>query len=185
MVVWDSRDLTTGTEHVAGQRYSSSGSGTGPELLPGTGAELCREPAVASLPLGKLVIAFQCRPTKESPFTVRWYRFDASGSKLGGYAIPLGSEAGNAYADVAALPDGTFVLTWTRIQPDQTGDVIVQRFNSNGSPKGNEVMVNTFTQGNQDYSKVAALSNARFVVVWESKDQDGSDFGVFARVFDF
>jgi hypothetical protein len=47
--------------------------------------------------------------------------------------------------------------------------------------RGSEFVVNTYTYGPQSYPSVAAAADGRFVVVWQSLNQDGSNEGVFAR----
>lgn len=52
-------------------------------------------------------------------------------------------------------------------------------------PQGTEVQVNTYTTGNQGLPEVASDAQGRYVVVWESSDdQDGSSWGVFAQRYD-
>jgi hypothetical protein len=48
---------------------------------------------------------------------------------------------------------------------------------------GSEFLATSFTAGRQADAAVAVDSNGDFVVTWESLDQDGSDYGVFARRF--
>ncbi|HEY7574498.1 MAG TPA: RTX toxin, partial [Thermoanaerobaculia bacterium] len=48
---------------------------------------------------------------------------------------------------------------------------------------GPEFPVNTYTTGAQTAPAVAAADSGGFVLAWESLNQDGSQLGVFARVF--
>jgi|KBSSwiStaDraftv2_1062776.scaffolds.fasta_scaffold42636_3 hypothetical protein len=52
-----------------------------------------------------------------------------------------------------------------------------------GVPIGPEFRANTYTTGVQSGVSVAADPEARFVVVWESDGQDGSDLGIFGQFF--
>lgn len=49
---------------------------------------------------------------------------------------------------------------------------------------GNEVLVNTATADDQDFSKVIALSGGGYMTLWESNLQDGDFGGIFGQVFD-
>ncbi len=49
---------------------------------------------------------------------------------------------------------------------------------------GSAIVVNEYTTGVQRRSVIAGSDSGAFVVVWESEDQDGDDFGIFARLFD-
>jgi len=93
------------------------------------------------------------------------------------------------------------VVVWTQGDEHQTG-IAGRIFQSNGTATGPEFQVNTNTPFSQEDPSVAADSNGRFVVVWNSTicdgvlwdgkpaenplciPQDGWDYGVFARQFD-
>ena len=46
-----------------------------------------------------------------------------------------------------------------------------------------DFLANKFTSQNQQYPSICALTSETFAVAWESYTQDGSEFGVYARVF--
>jgi hypothetical protein len=50
--------------------------------------------------------------------------------------------------------------------------------------EGAEFQVNTYTTGSQGRPSVGAAANGSFIVVWQSLDQDGSNYGVFGRRYD-
>ena len=56
-----------------------------------------------------------------------------------------------------------------------------QRYASSGSPLGPEFQINTYVTNHQGAPTVAADGTGKFVVVWNSLLQDGSDFGVFGQ----
>jgi hypothetical protein len=49
---------------------------------------------------------------------------------------------------------------------------------------GSEFKVNVYTTGFQTTSAVSSTPDGRFVVVWQSKYQDGSNYGIFGRRYD-
>ncbi len=51
-------------------------------------------------------------------------------------------------------------------------------------PLGEELEINTCTDGNQRFSRIASDESGNFVVVWQSQNQDGSGYGIFARCYD-
>ena len=95
-------------------------------------------------------------------------------------ALTIGGD--RQWSSVAIDDAGDFVVTWTSYGEDGTGNgagagvngqngVYARRFNSNGtSPSSdpNEFLVNTFTAGNQQYSRVAMDAAGDFVITWES-----------------
>ncbi|PSL17591.1 calcium-binding protein [Shimia abyssi] len=51
------------------------------------------------------------------------------------------------------------------------------------TPIGSDFQVNSHTPNDQQTASVASLQNGGYVVVWESYQQDGSQWGVFGQVF--
>jgi hypothetical protein len=94
--------------------------------------------------------------------------------------------------DVQTLPAtamdsaGDFVVVWqSRAQDQPTGTaegVYGQRYDSSGTPRGAEFLVNNTVLGNQMRPQVATDAAGNFVVVWESPDASG--VGIFARRYD-
>jgi hypothetical protein len=68
--------------------------------------------------------------------------------------------------------DGTIQLNYQTVSDPQA---IAQ---------GPQQPVGTFTKGNQVQPAVASDADGNYVVVWNSPDQDGNGFGVFARRYD-
>ena len=90
-----------------------------------------------------------------------------------------------SYASVASDASGNFVVVWTSKGQDGSGyGIIGRRFGANGTPRGSEFAVNTYTTNDQNHVTVAADAIGNFVVVWDSQGQDGDSFGVFGQRFD-
>ena len=87
--------------------------------------------------------------------------------------------------ELASDGDGDFVVTWTsRWQDGAASGVFARRFTSAGAPQGLDFQVNSYTKGYQGYPDIVAETNGDFVVAWQSFNQDGFGYGVFARRFD-
>ena len=108
----------------------------------------------------------------------------------GAEATPVGDEfqvnqftsSAQDIPQVAALPDGGFVVVWQSKYVDGDQDaILVRRYTAAGAPAGDELQLNEFTTGNQQRPAVAVDSGGKFVVVWQSYQQDGSDFGIIGR----
>ncbi len=85
---------------------------------------------------------------------------------------------------ITTLSGGGWVVTWTSLQQDgDGGGVYQQAFNAEGEAIGGEIRVNIFTAGSQVLPEIRALANDAWIVVWESGDQDGSDKGIYQRLF--
>ena len=102
----------------------------------------------------------------------------------------LSSNANQTNPSVTALKNGDFVVTWQgNYQDGGTGDsytgVFGQRFGADGTAKGDEFQVNTYTYQSQQEPSIAALDGGGFVVTWESNHQDySSTFGIYGKLYD-
>jgi hypothetical protein len=68
---------------------------------------------------------------------------------------------------------------------DTLSNIEALRFNKiKVASEASEFRVNTYTDGRQWISSIAALTNGGFVVSWESISQDGSGHGIYAQRYD-
>ena len=159
----------------------------GPEFqVHSTTAGQQRNPAVAADGLGNFVVAWQSYPQDGSNYGVIGQRFNSAGAKVGSEFqvnnYTTGLQTGPA---VAADSSGNFVVLWGSVGPDGSNyGVVGQRFDPGGGELGSEFQVNSYTTSIQRFPAVAADGAGNFVVVWDSFNQDGSDYGVFGQRFD-
>lgn len=109
--------------------------------------------------------------------------YDAQGAPLGPQLqvndLTLG---GQDLPDLAAAPDGSFVVTWTE-WPNGSGGggdgsglgVRARHLSSDGVPRSSSVLVNSSTTGNQNYPSVSVLPGGNFLIAWSSEVSSGSD----------
>ncbi|MEW6536806.1 MAG: hypothetical protein AB1454_14445 [Candidatus Auribacterota bacterium] len=87
------------------------------------------------------------------------------------------------YPSIASNGD-TYLIVWESYAHDGQYDGIFARvFDKQGNPVTGQIPVNQYTANNQQ-SPCAASDGTNYLVAWMSKDQDGSDNGIFARIFD-
>ena len=87
----------------------------------------------------------------------------------------------HSYPAVCTQPDG-FVVAW-ETSGDEGSDVVVQRLDGDGRPIGTPERANQESSGDQQLPDIACHSDGSFLVVWESRGQDGDGLGIFARNF--
>ncbi len=135
----------------------------------------------------------------DGDFVVAWQSFGQDGSENGVFArrfnfagVPQAAEFRvNAYitstqaqAAVSVDAAGAFVVTWeSNLQDGSNYGVFGRRFDAAGVPQATEFQVNTYTATTQGVPAVAAAPAGDFVIAWQSTEQDGSSFGVFAQRF--
>ncbi len=84
---------------------------------------------------------------------------------------------------VARDTDGDFVVTWSSWNATTDWDIYAQRFDASGQAKGGIFRVNSTTASTQRYSAVAMDAQGDFVITWQSLNQDGSGYGIYAQVY--
>jgi hypothetical protein len=184
-VVWTSRGSSgtdTSYDSIQGQRYASNGSALGAEFQVNTYTSLYqRHPAVAADSAGGFVVVWESRRssgTDSSLHSIQGQRYASDGSMRGvQFQVNTFTTADQTSPSVAAAADGDFVVTWDNmgsISP-QLNDVSGQRYASDGSMRGGEFQVNSYTSGAQGGSAVALDSEENFVVVWHSSGSSGTD----------
>ena len=96
----------------------------------------------------------------------------------------IGQQGG---ASLAPAPAGGFVAAWTALggQDGYGNGIFGQRFASGAVRLGSEFQINSYTLDGQGSAAIASDAQGRFVVAWDSYEQDGAPYqGVFAQRFD-
>lgn len=181
IVTWIDADFNTSAgRYIRAQLYAPDGSPVGGEL---TLASLNGgiQPAVAGLAGGGFVLIWQTGG-------IRMQLFDGDGVALAPATTIISSTIDHSSigrADVAALPDGGFAVSWHDSRPaggDTTGlGVHVQRFDPSGAAVGGDVLVNTTTAGNQADPSITALAGGGYVLTWTDR---GAGWVIKAQLFD-
>jgi hypothetical protein len=154
-----------------------------------------RDPRVVALPSSRVIVIWvddSSEGTDDSGSSIQGRFFTTDGSPLGPRFQVNTTVLGNqTVPDVAAAPDGRFVVTWeseSSTGSDDSGTSIqLRRFDAEGNPLGSDQQVNTFVSSDQRNARVACAGNGSFVVVWDSDGSSGNDdssLSVQARIFD-
>jgi hypothetical protein len=171
---------------VYGQRFDSNGNKVGSEFQVNTWTtDLQWFPSITTLSNGGFVVVWQGKGQDGSGWGVYGQRFDSNGNKVGSeFQVNTWTTNDQEYPSITSLSNGGFVVVWDSDGQDGSGyGVYGQRFDSNGNKVGSEFRVNTWTTDWQMEPSITSLSNGGFVVVWQSNWQDGSEYGVFGRIF--
>lgn len=139
-------------------------------------------PSIAALADGSYIVAWTSDRQDGSGNGIYAQRFDSNGTPIDSEfrvnATTLGHQAN---AQVAALSEGGFVITWVSDRQDGSFyGIHAQRFNVNGNPIGDEFQVNTDTRLTRE-PDLAVLNDGSFIIIWSAPDESRS--GVFAQRF--
>lgn len=197
-VVWN--DGLPGAATISGCVFDSAGA---PVLVNGgtnifqvssqtyTGAA---QPALSILSDGRFVVAWEATGSGEtgagaSASFVAARIFNANGTPAGNdFQVNSTADGVQGQASIAALPDGRFFIAWLSMDAGESGAGATQGlirgrlFNTDGSPDGNDIQINTSVVGQQNRPTAIALSDNRIVVSWQSADTSESGAGASGTV---
>lgn len=138
--------------------------------------------AIAMDTTGNFVVAWSSETQNGGASGVYAQRYTASGEKLGNEFTVSSSSLAQSAPAIAMSATGSFVITWTtRNSGIGEYDVYAQRYDSVGAAQGSSFLVNNYTLGWQTSAVVAMDDSGDFVIAWQSRNQDGSGDGVYAR----
>ncbi|MEZ5935207.1 MAG: LamG-like jellyroll fold domain-containing protein [Alphaproteobacteria bacterium] len=187
VVAWQSTGQDGDSTGIYAQRYDSAGNTVGTEFQVNTTTTDAQEaPAITAFADGGFIVTWESRNQDGSNWGVYAQRYDSAGSAVGSeFRVNSWTFNEQRSPDIAALADGGFVVTWqSKDQDFSNWGVFAQRYDAAGAAVGPEFVVNTNWSGEQKEPSVAALDDGGFVVVWQSKDQDGDNWGIFAQRYD-
>ncbi len=150
------------------------------------------DPAAAADLQGNHIVVWVSTPQYDGLPGIYARRFNSNG-------VPVADEfqissfwAPHHNPDVAMGPLGNFVVVaenyWIETPPGSSNALIssgvtARIFNAQGIPQSDEFTVHQNSSGFQGTPVVAMDSLGRFVVVWQSWQNDGDGFGIYARQF--
>lgn len=195
--VWSDASLTGDTSGTGlkGRLLDDEGKPVGTEfLVNGQTAGAQDSPAVAGLAAGGFVVAWtDASGTADTSSTgIKARLFNSDGVATGAEFLVNTATAGiQAQASVAALADGTFVVTW-RDDSLTGGDSSVssikaRHYSATGQALGGEFLVNTATESRQEAPDITALESGGFVITWSDSSRVGGDSSkdaIKVQVFD-
>lgn len=140
-------------------------------------------PAVCATSDGGFAVAYAVLDNKRKPAGIRLQRVDATGKRLGDEIDVATQHRTTAIEPAVIASDQTLVVAWLDAASD--GDdygVLARRLDLQGKPRGDAFVVNTARKGPQTAVALAAHTDGRLLIAWNSPD--GDDTGIFAQCFD-
>ncbi len=195
VVTWNDEYTDGSYSNTRAQRYASSGAPLGTEFQVNTYTIGYQSGGRAAMDAaGNFVIAWysedEAAAQDGSYSGVFAQRYDSSGARVGTeFQVSTSTLGYQSSPDVAAADNGNFVVAWGTFYGTYGGDghlggITAQRFDSNGQKLGSEFQVNTYTIDRQSSAEIAMAADGKFVVLWNSNGQDGSNFGGFGQRYD-
>lgn len=184
IVVWVSAQQDGSGRGVVGRLFAADGTPSPEAIINTFTAGDQRDPAVAMTPDGRFVVVWASTDQDGSGFGVYAQAFLASGAPVGPETrVNATTDGDQRNPAVAMAADGRVVVVWQSQGQDGSGWGIYGRAYAADGTAGPEVRVNNVVVGDQVNPAVAAAPDGRFVVVWQSNEQDGNGWGVYGRSF--
>jgi len=142
-------------------------------------------PSVSGLNDGGFVVAWSGEGQGDD-YGIYGQRYNSTGFPVSGeFRINNYTPHFQMFPSVTGLSDKGFVVVWmTEIQDGHNYGIYGRVYNTEGNPLTSEFQVNTYTTSPQRYPSVSSVSGDRFVVAWESENQDGSLYGIFGQCYE-
>lgn len=135
--------------------------------------------------LGNSLVVWESDGTDGSGSGVYARRFDQNGNALDGdFRVNTTTSRDQGLPAVGMDASGNFVVVWVSDRQDGDGaGVYGRRYAANGTALGGEFRVSKRTAGEQSWPTVGCAQDGRFAVAWQSSGQDGSGYGIYARMY--
>jgi len=184
VVVWESTNFPEdGKKAICGQMYDSAGALLGMEFVVNEVTSVCRYPDVAADANGTFAVVWMQDQSRNS-IMARLYNADGS-ARTDTFEVSTISFSSVTRPSIAMNDSGYFIVAWDG-DPNLAGldDIHARLFEPNGTPLGEQFVVNTTLDGPQQNPHVAMNDRLQFVVVWESKiDPNINERDIFGRRF--
>jgi hypothetical protein len=148
-----------------------------------TNSNAAASPVVTALANGNFAVAWQVTVGGNIGLVYRIY--DASGAAISDeFSVETTMTGIQSSVSLVALPDGGFLAAWQ--SPDATGadtsgtSIRARVFSADGTAKGDDYLVNTTYEGNQNTPTGTVLADGRILLTWNSADGEGGDINIRA-----
>ena len=192
VIVWQSEKQDGDSWGIFGQMFNEDGTKYWPVFQVNGGTLGAQEfPKVAAFGGSGFIVTWESN-FGEDPDGRGIYarRFTAIGEPVGPELLVNDTTANDQrWPDVANLDDEGFVITWTSVGQDESGQgVIFSLFDMTGAQVSSEFVATYYQASSQKQSRAGAFSGSlsgQFMLAWESYGQDpGGANGVFMLPYD-
>lgn len=163
--VW--QDSSQDATRIVGQVVAANGEKSGESFTIATAGLNVGNPTAMALSGGGIVVAWTFGDAVGQN-GVAAQRFNADGSTAGGRVEVLAPGAEfTSLADVAALPDGSFAVSWqAQNLTTQETETFARVFSAEGTAAGSSFKLNQTPSGSQTYAEIAAGRDGNLLATW-------------------
>lgn len=187
VIVWESWFQDGSDRGVFGQGYSSDGKKSSDEFqINTTVLHSQARPCVRHFSDGRFIVSWESWINDTDCYDIYAQVFNSDGTKSKQeFKVNQYSADYQWFSNIAINSDDSFAISWCSWEQDgDDGGIYLQRYNSDCSKLGSEILVNSTTAHYQWLPKIKYLSNGRLASVWSSWTTDGSREGVYYCIID-
>jgi hypothetical protein len=187
VIAWQSWGQDGDAFGIYARLYDPSGLPLGSEFRVNTQTlDSQMHPALAMDGSGNFVVAWSSYDPDRNETGIFARGFDRNGSPLGSeLRVDQAASGWQDHPDISADPMGNFVVCWHgQSATMEDYDIYARRLDLTGQALGPGFKVNVTTEFWQIYPSVASDPQGNFFIAWQSRNQDGDSYGIFARLFD-
>jgi len=181
IIVWQHKD-----DYVKAQRYDATNQKIGQETQINQNTSGSRKlPDVAALENGGYIISWETTNLDGNGYAVAAKIFDNQGQEQGNeFQINTYTTSYQDTVQLIGLTDGNIIAVWESYYQDGNDNgVYGQKLTPTGEKTGQEFQINSHENSHQNRPVVTALQNGGYAIAWESKYQDGNDYGIYTRSY--
>ncbi|MBL4730880.1 MAG: tandem-95 repeat protein, partial [Sulfurimonas sp.] len=185
VVTWESEYQDGSGNGIYAQAYNADGTTQGNEFKVNSYTSSSQEnSSITGLNDGGWIVTWSSYG-QDDAYDIYAQTYNADGTTQGGeFQVNSFTTNSQSNSSVTSLSDGGWVVTWgSNNQDGSDSGVYGQAYNPDGTSRGNEFQINSFTTNSQDNPSVASLSDGGWIVTWESDAQDGSSEGIYAQAY--
>jgi hypothetical protein len=186
VVAWMSYNQDGYKDGIYQQAYNADGTALGSETQVNTSTRFIQHaPHLVALANGGWVTMWTSS-TQSTQGDLFQQIYDQDGSPLGGETRINVADLYVGWAedaDITALSDGGWVVTWHTLNVDDWIVIKQQAYNANGTVRGGEVLVAPAAESTRE-GEVTALSSGGWVVTWRLSVDGGNDYDIHQQAYD-
>jgi len=185
VICWDSQDGSG--NGVWAQLFDNSVNKIGSAFLVNSNNyEYQGNATLCEIANGKFVVCWESSGQDGSYYGIFAQVFDKNGNKIGTeFQVNSSTYLYQESPSISGLSNGGFVISWqSSHEVSEFGsDIYAQIFDNDGNKIGTEFKVNSYVDSAQSDPSVSGLTDGGFVVCWESYEQDGNGYGIYAQLY--
>ena len=140
------------------------------------------QPAIVMDTAGCILITWDGDPNLASDDNIHARIFEPNGTPIGDQFIVNSTiEKAQQNPQIAINNSDQFVIVWDSEGDPNVNekDILGQRFDKDGNRIGDEFRLNSYSDSDQKCPAVTFIDDSHFVTVWQSQNQDGSNYGIY------